>query len=211
LSCSSIMLQYYGTWVKMDNITWLGHASFMLKGERIVYIDPFRIRPMEKADIILITHGHYDHCSPEDVKRISKADTIVIGPPDCACATKHLSPGEKLSIGTIVVEAVPAYNLNKDFHPKFNKWVGYIITIEGKRIYHAGDTDFIPEMRNLKDIDIALLPVGGTYTMTAEEAADAANSFMPKIAVPMHYGKIVGGMNDAERFRSLFRGKTELL
>jgi L-ascorbate metabolism protein UlaG (beta-lactamase superfamily) len=195
----------------MDNITWLGHASFMLKGEKTVYIDPFKIQAGQPADIILITHGHYDHCSAEDVRKITKKDTVIIGPPDCACATRHLSPGEKLSIGPIVIEAVPAYNLKKDFHPKFNHWVGYIVTIGGKRIYHAGDTDFIPEMRDFKDIDIALLPVGGTYTMTAEEAADAANSFKPKIAVPMHYGKIVGSRSDADMFRQLFKGKTELL
>ena len=199
----------------LENITWLGHAGFKIKGEKTVYIDPFKINDNEPADIIIITHEHFDHLSPEDIKKIQTGRTIIVTTPDCYSKVsgnvKTISPGQTLNVDGIKIEAVPAYNSNKNFHPKQNGWMGVIVTINGKRIYHAGDTDNIPEMSALKNIDVALLPVSGTYVMTSEEAADAANKIMPKVAVPMHYGSIVGTKADAEKFRKLAKCRVEIL
>jgi len=206
--------------VKLD---WLGHSSFKITNKRVIYIDPYNIQADEKADIILITHSHYDHCSIEDIKELVKDRTIVIIPPDCQSKLSgiqginvHLAkPGKKIEAFGIIVEAVPAYNINKNFHEKANEWVGYIINTDGKRIYHAGDTDFIPEMKEIKEIDVALdvalLPVGGKYTMDAAEAAKAANTIKPKVAVPMHYGSIVGSEKDAKRFKELCNVEVEIM
>ena len=199
----------------LENITWLGHAGFKLKGEKIVYIDPFKIKDTEPADIIIVTHEHFDHLSPEDIRKIQTGKTIIVTTPDCYSKVsgniKTIRPGQTLNVDGIKIEAVPAYNSNKHFHPKANGWIGVIVTINGKRIYHAGDTDNIPEMANLKSIDVALLPVSGTYVMTAEEAADAANKIMPKVVVPMHYGSIVGTSADAEKFRRLCKCRVEIM
>ncbi|MCS7285697.1 MAG: MBL fold metallo-hydrolase [Anaerolineae bacterium] len=191
----------------VENIHWLGHDSFRLEGEVTVYIDPWKLPPnLPKADIILITHEHYDHCSPEDVAKIQKADTVIVTIPAAAKKLKGeiktVKPGDKITVKGIEVEMVPAYNIDKPFHPKEAGHVGFIVTLGGKRIYHAGDTDFIPEMKGLKT-DIALLPVSGTYVMTADEAARAADAIKPEIAIPMHYGEIVGSEKDAERFKEL--------
>lgn len=191
-------------------ITWLGHDAMKVKGNKVIYIDPFQLkRGEEAADIILITHEHYDHCSPEDVGKIAKKDTVVVGTADVTARfkgeTRTVKAGDSISIHRVTVEAVPAYNTNKKFHPRASGWVGYIVTMNGKRIYHAGDTDSIREMESLKDIDVALVPVSGTYVMTAEEAAEAVNKIRPKIAVPMHYGSIVGSKADAERFKKLVK------
>ncbi len=191
----------------VENIHWLGHDSFRLEGEATVYIDPWKLPPdSPKADIILITHDHYDHCSPEDVARIQKPDTVIVTIPAAAKKlkgeVKTVKPGDKITVKGVEIEAVPAYNTDKPFHPRGAGHVGFIVTLGGKRIYHAGDTDFIPEMKNLK-VDIALLPVSGTYVMTAEEAARAADAIKPEVAIPMHYGEIVGSERDAERFREL--------
>jgi L-ascorbate metabolism protein UlaG (beta-lactamase superfamily) len=202
--------------VKLD---WLGHSSFKITNKRVIYIDPYNIQADEKADIILITHSHYDHCSIEDIKELVKDRTIIIIPPDCQSKLSgiqginvHLAkPGKKIEAFGIIVEAVPAYNINKNFHEKSNEWVGYIINTDGKKIYHAGDTDFIPEMKEIKDIDVALLPVGGKYTMDAAEAAKAANAIKPKIAVPMHYGSIVGSEEDAKKFKDLCDCEVEIM
>ena len=199
----------------LENIKWLGHAGFKIKGEKTVYIDPFKIKDTEPADIIIITHEHFDHLSPEDIRKIQTGKTVIVTTPDCYSKVsgnvKTISPSQSLNVDGIKIEAVPAYNANKHFHPKANGWIGVIVTINGKRIYHAGDTDNIPEMANLKNIGVALLPVSGTYVMTAEEAADAANKIMPKAAVPMHYGAIVGTRADAERFKKLCKCKVEIL
>ncbi len=199
----------------LQNITWLGHAGFKLNGEKTVYIDPFKIKETEPADIIIVTHEHFDHLSPEDIKKIQTGKTVIITTPDCYSKisgnVKTISPGQTLNVDGIKIEAVPAYNSNKDFHPKAKNWMGVIVTINGKRIYHSGDTDNIPEMSALKDIDVALLPVSGTYVMTAEEAAQAANRIMPKIAIPMHYGSIVGTNADAEKFKKLCKCRVEIL
>jgi len=198
-----------------ENIHWLGQSSIRISGEKVVYIDPWKIRKPEKADVVLVTHAHFDHMSPDDIDRVRKPETVVIAPPDCAeklgKEARPVLPGDTLTVEGVTVEAVPAYNTNKDFHPPANRWVGYVITVGGKRIYHAGDTDFIPEMRNLRDIDVALLPVGGTYTMTAREAAEAANTIEPKVAVPFHYGSVVGARSDAEKFKELCRVPAEIL
>lgn len=199
-------------------IEWLGHASFRLTSGKVVYIDPFHLKTEEKADFILITHGHYDHCSIPDIRKIIKPDTIIIATPDCASKLtklehdnlKLIAPGDKIDLGEIIVETVPAYNLEKEFHPKMNDWVGYIITMSGARLYHTGDTDIIPEMKPIKT-DVMMLPVGGTYTMDADEAARAASIIKPQLAIPMHYGDIVGKQSDAARFKEIADVKVEIL
>jgi L-ascorbate metabolism protein UlaG (beta-lactamase superfamily) len=191
------------------NIEWLGHASFKIRGSKLIYTDPYKIRDTEKADIILITHEHFDHLSPDDIQKIRGPKTMVIAPADCVAkiggTVKAIKPGQAINIDEVVIEAVPSYNIGKNFHPKQKNWVGYVIEMSGKRIYQAGDTDVIPEMDNIK-ADIALLPIGGTYTMTAEEAALACEKIKPTYAIPMHYGSIVGSKQDAERFKSKMSG-----
>ncbi|RLC73801.1 MAG: MBL fold metallo-hydrolase [Chloroflexi bacterium] len=199
----------------VENIHWLGHDSFRIDGPATIYVDPWQLPAgVPQADLVLVTHDHYDHCSPEDVAKISKADTVIV---TIAAAAKKLKgdvrvvkPGDSLTVKGIPIEVVPAYNVNKKFHPRDAGHVGFIITVDGQRIYHAGDTDFIPEMKDFK-VDIALLPVSGTYVMTADEAANAAKAINPKVAIPMHYGEIVGSREDAERFRELYGGEVVIL
>lgn len=203
------------------NIEWTGHDGFVFKNDKIIYTDPFKLSSgVDKADIILITHEHYDHCSIADIKKIVKPETIIVTVPDCQSKLSGLEianitlvrPGNKVNVKGTLIEAVPAYNTNKKFHPKENEWVGFIMTINGTRVYHAGDTDFIPEMKNLQDIGIALVPVSGSYVMTAEEAANAVNTFKPKVAIPMHYGAgVVGTRDDAEKFKGLAKVRVEIL
>lgn len=197
----------------IENIHWLGHDTFKIAGKKVIYTDPFKIKKKDTADIILITHEHYDHCSPEDVKKIQGPNTLIVTTPDCAKKLagniKTVKPGDKITVEGIEIEAVPSYNINKQFHPKANKWVGYIFTVEGQRLYIAGDTDYIPEMKDFK-VDIALLPVSGTYVMTAEEAVKAALDIKPKIAIPMHYNSIVGTEDDARRFAEGLKGRIEV-
>lgn len=189
-----------------ERISWLGHASFRIAGSKsTVYIDPWKLKGEVPADVVCITHSHFDHLSGEDVEKIRKPTTVIIGPADCkgsfGDAFKTVSVGDTLSVGDVTVEAVPAYNTDKDFHPKANKWVGYIVTVDGVRIYHTGDSDVIPEMEHVR-ADVALLPVGGTYTMTVSQAAQAADKIKPKVAVPMHCGDIVGTLDDRHAFAS---------
>lgn len=200
-----------------DNIFWLGHDSFRLTGEKVVYIDPWKLAASAaKADVILVTHDHYDHFSPDDIAKLSQADTVVVAPAAVAAKlggkTIVAKPGDRLSAAGVAIEVVPAYNPNKKFHPKSAGYVGYIVTLNGKRIYHAGDTDLIPEMTQIKT-DIALLPVSGTYVMTAVEAAEAANTIKPALAIPMHYGDpaVVGTHRDAEEFKRLAKVPVEIL
>jgi len=198
----------------VQNLHWLGHDSFRLDGPPVIYFDPWKLPPGSPvADVILVSHDHYDHLSAGDVKKVSGPKTTVIANPSAAAKLKGarvIRPGEKITVGQVTVEAVPAYNVNKFrspgvvFHPKTAEHVGYIVTVGGERLYHAGDTDHIPEMSGLK-CDVALLPVSGTYVMTADEAAGAAAAIKPRVAVPMHYGDqdVVGTLADAERFKTL--------
>ena len=199
----------------LSNVKWLGHATLLFKAGKIVYIDPYQLKGNPaKADLILITHDHYDHLSEADIDKIRTDNTIFVMP---AAVQKPLRGdvrkieiGETLNFGNIAVRAVPSYNTNKDFHPKSAGNVGYILTIDDIRYYHAGDTDVIPEMKDF-DVDVAFLPVGGTYTMTPEEAAEAARIIGPKIAVPIHYGSIVGSVKDAINFQKLCACPVEVL
>lgn len=215
LICSLLISLAQATEVSMvQNIHWLGHDTFRIDGKKIVFTDPFQIKKSGAADIIMITHGHYDHCSPEDIGKLQKKGTVIVATPDCASKlggdVRIVRPGDTLSVEGVQIEVVPAYNTNKKFHTKDQGWVGYVVTIDNTRIYLAGDTDYIPEMKTLRDIDIALLPVSGTYVMTADEAVKAALDIRPKIAIPMHYGAIVGDATDAKRFASALKGKVEV-
>ena len=194
-------------------LTWLGHDGYCLKtAEKVIYFDPFELtaKDLAPADIIFITHEHRDHFSPDDLEKIETDQTVFVT--DKVVAEKLsgdvrvVAPGESKDIEGIFVEAVPAYNLNKAFHPKENAWLGFIVTIDGVRIYHAGDTDYIPEMKEFC-ADIALLPVSGTYVMTAQEAVQAALAIKPQIAIPMHYDSIVGTSDDALSFAEALKGK----
>ncbi len=186
-------------------ITWIGHASFRIAGpEGVVYIDPWKLADSpHDADVVFVSHSHHDHCSADDVAKVSKDATAVIAPAETiaklACANA-VAPGENITIKGITIEAVAAYNVSKSFHPRSNNWCGAILTLEGKRIYYAGDTDLIDEMSDLTDVDLALLPVGGTYTLDAARAAEACRAIGAKAAIPYHWGDIVGSVSDAEQF-----------
>ena len=188
-------------------LNWLGHDGFKIKNSKIIYIDPFKIKDNEKAELILITHEHYDHLSLDDVNKIYSNNTIIITSEICKNDLsnfkniKFVKPEDKLKIDDIEIEAVYSYNINKQFHPKKDLRVGYILTINNTRIYHAGDTDLIPEMHNLRNIDIALLPVSGTYVMDVNEAVEVVKIIKPKIAVPMHWGSIIASRKEAEEFK----------
>jgi L-ascorbate metabolism protein UlaG (beta-lactamase superfamily) len=189
---------------------WLGHDSIRIDAGPTIYFDPFRIETGPTADIIFISHDHYDHCSPEDIAKIQGPETVIVASQSClkklTGAVRVVAPGDSLVVKDIPVRVVPAYNINKKFHPKKKGWLGFVIEIDGIRVYHAGDTDLIPEMKEIQ-ADIALLPVSGTYVMTAEEAAEAALTIKPALAVPMHYGTLVGEVADAGRFSHLLEGK----
>ena len=197
----------------LEKLKWLGHDGFLLETDLTIYIDPFQIEGGPKADLVLITHEHYDHCSLDDIAKIQKEDTIFITEQQSAEKiqgdVKVMKPGETLSLLGITIETVPSYNTNKKFHPKENGWLGFIIEINGERIYHTGDADFIPEMNDIQT-DVALIPVSGTYVMTAQEAVNAALAIKPKIAIPMHYGAIVGSEQDALDFQKSLEGKIEV-
>ncbi|MDP2863309.1 MAG: MBL fold metallo-hydrolase [Desulfobacterales bacterium] len=198
----------------LEPIKWLGHAGFSVTaGAKVIFIDPYEIGDCGKADIILITHSHYDHCSVPDINKIKTPSTVFVTEKESAAIlsgdVRIVKPGDKISVSGIEIEAVPAYNINKNFHPKQNNWLGFILTIGNNKIYHAGDTDLIPEMDSFT-ADIALLPVSGTYVMTADEAVEAAKRIRPKIAVPMHYDAIVGSKNDAMKFKNSLEGFCEV-
>lgn len=200
-----------------DKIKWLGHSGFEIEsaGGSVIYVDPYEIKEnTAKADVILITHDHYDHCSPADIEKIHKADTVIIGPFSINAKLKfkvrNIKHGEEIKIKDILVKAVPSYNEQKQFHPKEADNVGYVITIDGEIIYHAGDTDVIEEMKDIR-CDIALLPIGGTYTMDCKDALKAVEILKPKIIIPMHYGKIVGSASDAGDFKKQCSRHVEIL
>ncbi|MBI9075615.1 MAG: MBL fold metallo-hydrolase [Desulfatibacillum sp.] len=207
----------------VSNIRWLGHDGFLIKAnDKNIVIDPYELDKAVSADIILISHEHFDHCSPDDVAKVQKPGAVIITEAKSAAklAAANLSgdvrvvkPGDTVTLDDITVTAVPAYNTNKNFHPKDNAWIGFVVTVNNVnnvKIYHAGDTDLIPEMEGL-DVDIALLPVSGTYVMTWEEAVEAVKKIMPEIAIPMHYGGIVGTSEDAENFKSALAGVCDVV
>ncbi|TAM84766.1 MAG: MBL fold metallo-hydrolase [Acidobacteria bacterium] len=196
--------------------TRIAHDTFRIAGSKVIYTDPFKVSKEDKADIILLSHEHFDHLSVEDLNRVCTPETTIVASSSCKAGLqkvkvkeKHfIEPGMKLNVNHIAIEAVPAYNVNKFrepgklFHPKDLKGVGFVFKMDETRVYHAGDTDFIPEMKSIQ-CDIALLPVSGTYVMTVEEAAKAAQTINPRIAVPMHYAAIVGSDDDAKKFKQI--------
>ena len=198
--------------------TRIAHDTFKIKGSRVIYTDPFKVAVRDEADIILLSHEHFDHLSLEDLDKVIFPGTTIVASPLCrdglkgvkAKEIRFLDPGGKITVSKVQIEALPAYNINKfrepgqPFHPLGEKRLGFVITLDGTRVYFAGDTDFIPEMHDIA-VDIALLPVSGTYVMTPEEAAEAALAIHPQIAVPMHYGAIVGSDPDAAKFKSLVK------
>ena len=209
-------------------ITWLGHDGFKLEhGNETLVIDPFKLDHEVRADYLLISHEHFDHCNAEDLNKVIKPNaTIVVAIPACKQELskvkppkeiKYVKPGDKVKVGSFEVQAVPAYNTNKyadpgkHFHPKEDGKVGYVIRTEGGvSVYHTGDSDVIPEMTDLKP-DIALVPVSGTYVMTADEAVEAVSVIKPKIAIPMHFAAIVGTREDAERFKKKAKVEVHIL
>ncbi len=197
-------------------LQWLGHASFKICHEdTVIYIDPWKLKDSpQDASFVLVSHSHFDHYSQEDIAKVSGAGTKLIASADVIAQEKTgevISPGSTIQLGNIQVHGVPAYNPAKDFHPKGNAWLGFIIEVGSKRIYYAGDTDLTDEMKSLKEIDVALLPVGGTYTMNATEAAEATKHFKPKRAIPYHWGDIVGARNDAEAFSNAAECQVQML
>jgi L-ascorbate metabolism protein UlaG (beta-lactamase superfamily) len=211
------MLDYNGI-----KFSWMGHDGFRIVGDndngdnKTIYIDPYQVAPSHHdkndADILLISHNHFDHLSMNDLKHVISKRTSIIAAQECIEQLKGLDvkeikgvrPGDKLVVQNIPVEIVPAYNVNKKFHPKDDNKVGFIFALSNQRIYHTGDTDIIPEMKSTTP-DIAFVPVSGTYVMTAEEAAQAVNEIIKptKLAIPMHYGAIIGTQKDAEIFTEL--------
>jgi len=198
----------------VNSIHWLGHDGFRIDGSKTVYIDPFQISGGPQADIILITHEHFDHCSPDDVAKIQKPETVIVtekdSVPKLTGDVRAISPGESITIDGATIEAVPSYNTDKDFHPKANGWLGFIVDMDGVRVYHAGDTDVIPEMKSFRT-DIALLPVSGTYVMTADQAVTAALDINADVTIPMHFGAIVGDDSDAGGFKDALEGKLNVI
>ncbi len=197
-------------------LQWFGHASFKISsGSDVIYIDPWKLKNApHDATIVLVSHSHYDHYSAEDIAKVSGTTTKFIAAADVVQKQgkgQTLKPGQSIDINGIKITGVPAYNITKQFHPKSNNWLGFVIEIAGKRIYYAGDTDATDEMKALKNIDLALLPAGGTYTMNAAEAADATKQFKPKQAIPYHWGDIVGTQADADNFKKLAACKVTVL
>ena len=195
-------------------IVWLGHDGFRIDAGKTIYFDPYQIKGGPEADLIFITHEHFDHCSPEDVAKIQGEETVIVTEKDSAKKVsgdvRVMKPGESLTIDDVKIQAVPSYNTDKDFHPKGNNWLGFVVEIDGVKVYHVGDADFIPEMKDL-EVDIALIPVSGTYVMTSGQGVQAAQAIGPKLAIPMHYGAIVGDEQDALNFKKALDGKIEVL
>ena len=202
------------TWQEMaEKVVWLGHDAFRIEGSKTIYFDPYGLSGGPKADIILISHDHFDHCSPEDVAKIQGKNTVIVTEENSAKKlsgdVRIIKPGDALDLEGVKVTGVPSYNTDKDFHPRKNSWLGFIVELEGVKIYHAGDTDFIPEMKDFQ-VDIALIPVSGTYVMNADQAVKAVLAINPRLAIPMHYGAIVGDEKDARHFKEKLEGKVEV-
>lgn len=208
------MFEYKGI-----KIRWYGHDTFTIEKDIKICIDPYKLSKSIEADLVLISHDHFDHLSLDDLKKISSDKTSIVTAKECVsklgnikCREKlSIEPGEEKTVNAVRIHAINAYNVDKinpdtkrPFHPKEDKKIGFLIDIKGTRIYHTGDSDLVPEMNNLQP-DILLLPVSGTYVMTAKEAAQAVEKIKPKIAIPMHYGTIVGSEDDAKEFRQLVK------
>ena len=206
----------------IKNIKVLTHSSIRMEGQGLViYIDPYNIEEdSHDADIILVTHDHFDHFSPEDIGRISNDDTVNVFPVAMEECVKEsninmessyfIVPNTNAEIKGVVIEAIPSYNVGKDFHHKSKNYVGYIVNIEGDRVYVAGDTDVNEDNKKVV-ADIALVPVGGTYTMTAEEGASLVNEIRPRVAIPTHYGTLAGDKGDGEKFKALVNKDIEVI
>jgi L-ascorbate metabolism protein UlaG (beta-lactamase superfamily) len=199
----------------MAKIEWLGHASFRITNGATIYIDPWKLPgDAPGADLILVSHSHYDHLSPEDIEKVRAAETAILCAKDCVekigGEVTGVGPAETHEVAGVTVRTTPAYNTGKEFHPRENDWLGFVVTVGGETIYYAGDTDVTPVMGELGQVDVALLPVGGTYTMDAEEAAQAANTIKPGRCIPYHWGDIIGTREDAEQFEKLCAFPTEI-
>jgi len=196
-------------------ITCLYHSGFKIKSDNIViYTDPYKVLDDESADLILISHDHFDHLDPDSINKIKKAETIVVAPSGTNAAVdnlKSMKVDDVTNIAGIRITAFPAYNLTLPNHPKDRGYLGYIIEIEGKRIYFAGDTDKVPEMENLKNIDVAMLPIGGGPTMDETQAAEAVKIIKPKIVIPMHYKDDVIPAGDANKFIQLVGSSSQVV
>jgi L-ascorbate metabolism protein UlaG (beta-lactamase superfamily) len=193
----------------LEKFTWYRQSAYLWRGDGIdVYIDPWGVTGDPKADVVFITHAHFDHFNQEDLDKVVKQGTKIVAPRDVAQELSGdvtpVGPGDSLEVGGIKVQAVPAYNVVEDRlenHPRENNWVGYVLTLGRSTYYHAGDTDHVPELEDVH-ADVSFVPIGGTYTMTAPEAAELVKAQGPKLAVPMHYGFVVGTPADAETFRA---------
>ena len=204
-----------------EEVQVLTHSSIRIAENQIVYFDPFHVEgEPHDADIICVTHDHFDHYSPEDLAKVKNAATILVCPKTMEDLlsnsgiseefTELVAPGDELEINGVRIQAVPAYNVGKQFHPKANQWVGYLVTMNDVTYYIAGDTDINEDVKKVR-CDAALLPVGGTYTMTAEEAAELAEMIHPKAAIPTHYGSVAGKAEDGQIFADLLKDKINVI
>jgi L-ascorbate metabolism protein UlaG (beta-lactamase superfamily) len=194
----------------LKGVTWFAQGAVRIEAEKTIYVDPYRLTAVKKdADIILITHSHGDHLSPADIAKIAKPDTVFVCPRDPKCqaalkgkSVKTVAPGEKVEVSGVKIAAVPAYNSEKLYHRKSQGWVGYVVQIGERSFYFAGDTDAIPEMKEI-EADVAFLPVGDKYTMDSAEAAEAAKMIRAKYFVPYHCGgAVIGSKEDFQAFRA---------
>jgi len=193
----------------LERFTWYRQAAYRYAGDGItIYVDPWGTAPEDpKADLILLTHAHFDHLQPREIERLTQDGTKLVAPKDVAQELSGdvtvVAPGESHEVAAVRFETVPAYNVAEerlDMHPQRNGWVGYVLELEGRRYYHAGDTDALPELQALR-ADVAMIPIGGTYTMDYREAAGLVKSMRPQVAVPMHYGYVVCSPSHADLFR----------